>query len=177
VTLEDLGNIGEFFGAVGVIVSLVYLAIQVRQNTTSVQASTYQALVNSYSEFSGLVGGDAEVARIWREGLAGSSLTPDDMFRFHMIMIGASRRWENAFYQHERSMLSPAQWKGLGAGGLLALDSPGGRVWWARSGPIYFSDEFREWVDLSLQEFVAQRAGGSVEPNPWWPGTTPNKQP
>ena len=33
MSLEDLGNIGEFVAAVGVIVSLIYLAVQIRQNT------------------------------------------------------------------------------------------------------------------------------------------------
>ena len=42
MTLQDLGNIGEFVGAIGVIASLVYLAVQIRQNTTSVRASTFQ---------------------------------------------------------------------------------------------------------------------------------------
>ena len=33
MSLEDLGNIWEFVAAVGVIVSLIYLAVQIRQNT------------------------------------------------------------------------------------------------------------------------------------------------
>jgi hypothetical protein len=31
MTLEDLGNIGEFVAAIGVVVSFVYLAVQIRQ--------------------------------------------------------------------------------------------------------------------------------------------------
>jgi hypothetical protein len=34
MSLEDLGNIGEFVAAAAVIVSLIYLAMQIRQNTT-----------------------------------------------------------------------------------------------------------------------------------------------
>ncbi len=33
MTLDNLGNIGELIGAIGVIVTLVYLAMQIRQNT------------------------------------------------------------------------------------------------------------------------------------------------
>jgi hypothetical protein len=35
--LEDLGNIGEFVGAIGVVLSLVYLAIQIRQRLGGLQ--------------------------------------------------------------------------------------------------------------------------------------------
>jgi len=44
MSLEDLGNIGEFVAAVSVVVSLIYLAVQIRQNTRSVRASTYQVV-------------------------------------------------------------------------------------------------------------------------------------
>ena len=33
-TLEDLGNPGEFVGAIGVVISLIYPAYQIRQNTS-----------------------------------------------------------------------------------------------------------------------------------------------
>ncbi len=42
MTLEDLGNLGEFLGAIGVIVTLVYLAVQVRQNTRMMRANVRQ---------------------------------------------------------------------------------------------------------------------------------------
>ena len=41
VTLQDLGNIGEFIGAIAVVISLVYLAAQIRQNTRALHSSSY----------------------------------------------------------------------------------------------------------------------------------------
>ena len=51
MTLEDLGNLGEFLGAIGVIASLVYLAVQIRQNTRAVNSNTSQAITDSRVEF------------------------------------------------------------------------------------------------------------------------------
>ncbi len=36
MTLQDLGNLGEFIGAIAVVISLVYLAAQIRQTQHSV---------------------------------------------------------------------------------------------------------------------------------------------
>jgi hypothetical protein len=36
MSLEQLGNIGEFVAAIAVVVSIFYLAVQMRQNTASV---------------------------------------------------------------------------------------------------------------------------------------------
>ena len=40
--LEDLGNIGDFIGGIGVIVMLAYLAVQIRHNTRAARAATLQ---------------------------------------------------------------------------------------------------------------------------------------
>ncbi len=37
MTLEDLGNLGEIIGAIAVVISLVYLAVQIRQNTAQIR--------------------------------------------------------------------------------------------------------------------------------------------
>ena len=48
--LETLANLGEFIGAIGVIVSIGYLAIQIRQNTKAVRSSSYhQAAEQTWS--------------------------------------------------------------------------------------------------------------------------------
>ena len=38
LSIQDFGAIGELTAAIGVIVSLVYLAIQIRQNTNAIKA-------------------------------------------------------------------------------------------------------------------------------------------
>ena len=47
MNLDDLGNIGEFIGAIAVVVSIVYLTVLVRRNTQSLDA----AIDNTYVEF------------------------------------------------------------------------------------------------------------------------------
>ncbi len=44
---EALGAIGEMVGAIAVVATLGYLAIQLRQNTKSVHANTHQQILNA----------------------------------------------------------------------------------------------------------------------------------
>ena len=44
MTLEDLGNIGEFVAAIAVVVSLVYLAFQIRQGSRQIVQNTNSVL-------------------------------------------------------------------------------------------------------------------------------------
>ena len=50
MSLEDLGNIGEFVAAVAVVISLVYLAVQIRQNTTQMSQNTLAVANASYHQ-------------------------------------------------------------------------------------------------------------------------------
>ena len=50
-TAQVLGNIGEFLGSIGVIATLIYLAIQIRQNTDATNRTAFQDLVNAQAEF------------------------------------------------------------------------------------------------------------------------------
>jgi len=43
---EAIGAIGEVLGALGVIVTLVYLAFQIRQNTSALKLNAEQSAVN-----------------------------------------------------------------------------------------------------------------------------------
>src|SRR5690242_14446274 len=48
MTIEQLGALGDFVGAIGVIATLAYLAVQVRQNTHSLEASQRLAASQTY---------------------------------------------------------------------------------------------------------------------------------
>ena len=50
MSLEDLGNIGEFVAAIGVIISLIYLAVQIRQNTSAVATATYESTMTGFND-------------------------------------------------------------------------------------------------------------------------------
>ncbi len=44
MTLSDLGNIGESVGVIAVVVTLIYLAVQIRQNSATARAHIRQSL-------------------------------------------------------------------------------------------------------------------------------------
>ncbi len=69
MTLEDLGNLGEFLSAIAVVVSLVYLAIQIRQNTTAVRNSTFQEAIRDQISGIDQLNPNPELNRIFYDGM------------------------------------------------------------------------------------------------------------
>ena len=148
--LEDLGNIGEFVGAIGVVVTLGYLAVQIRRNTISVRASTFQECVRDIATLSDLLATDAELARIWSTGLRDfDALKSEERVRFAAYMLGMFRRLENVLYQTQHGALDPAYWEGQLSAMRGTLSQPGVAAWWKRSQGL-FSLSFREYVEQEL---------------------------
>ena len=89
MSLEDLGNIGELIAAFAVIASLIYLAVQIRQNTQSVRASTVQAISDAAQERlfplqnveNARVGQETDFDRLIVEVWTDGSIAPGDAVR------------------------------------------------------------------------------------------------
>jgi hypothetical protein len=50
MALQDLANLGEVIGAIAVIVSLIYLAVQIRENTQAMRRAATQDIIRSLNE-------------------------------------------------------------------------------------------------------------------------------
>ena len=61
---QMLGNYGEFVGAIGVVVTLAYLAVQIRQNTLSARAQSRQNLLDGWSASNWTLANDPNLLRI-----------------------------------------------------------------------------------------------------------------
>ena len=62
---DAIGAIAELLGAVGVIVTLAYLAQQISQNTRTVRSSAAAALAQTNNSVGLALVQDADVNRIW----------------------------------------------------------------------------------------------------------------
>jgi len=75
MTIQDLGSIGEVVAALATLATLAYLALQIRQNTRSLRANSYQESVRSANDWSALFIQHPEAIAIFREGLK----SPDEL--------------------------------------------------------------------------------------------------
>ena len=109
MTLEDLGNLGEFVGALGVVVSLVYLAIQIRQNTSAVRTSTFHEAIRDQSNGIDQLNSDPELNRIWYDGLHHFEALPEDeQRRFATIESSCRVDDDTSLVSSRRSIARPA---------------------------------------------------------------------
>ena len=133
-----LGNFGEFFGAIAVVVTLGYLALQIRQNTDSLQANARHAISESFNRLNLMMAELPELAEVLSEGNAGLSnlQSYDEKYRigYENYNIVFMRAYEEAYAYYRRGYLDDSYW-GKRAKMLKAYISlPGVSEWWRGSG-------------------------------------------
>ena len=69
MNLNDLANLGQIIGALAVVISLFYVASQIRQNTNAVRSATAQSVHEHFANWYHLIAADAELSRIAANGL------------------------------------------------------------------------------------------------------------
>jgi hypothetical protein len=157
VTLEDLGNIGEFVAAIAVVVSLVYVALQIRQgshqisqNTNSVLGSVELETTRLHSDWLLSVAQSPELGRIWRLGISEpGKLTEDEKVRFAMLIGSAFYGIEGPFRQYQRGLLSEDSWQPMEELIARYVRSPAVLEWWANRD-VPFARSFSQYVDSKI---------------------------
>jgi hypothetical protein len=152
MSLDDLGNIGEFLGALGVIASLIYLAIQIRQNTRSVRASTFHGAASRAADLTRAIAEEKELAHIYRTGMAGLDQLDDDdeRLRFMMFLSTMFRQFEDLFFQYRAGTISSESWDAWRYSLRLQISNPGFSPFW-NLRRLAFTETFRQFVDAELE--------------------------
>ena len=115
MNLNDLANIGQVIGAVAVVVSLIYVAYQIRQNTNAVRAATAQSVHEHFASWYHLLASDESLSQVVIDGLKDyGSLSEKDKARFVATFMAYLSYSQNAFLKWRQGMLAPSLWMGLG---------------------------------------------------------------
>ena len=179
MSLETLANLGEFVSGVAVVVSLVYLAFQVRQNTRSLRTDTFGRALDRVAAVQARLGTDAALIGIFNRGaLDTSRLTPEERIQFTWAFYEMFGAFEFMYHQAQEGALSDEMWDRWAATLSWWLSMPGVRMWW-RAKPAPFSSSFSAFVDGRLdsgasnvsadqlwQEFLRKGSVSSADSSP-----------
>ena len=105
MTLQDWGALGELIGGVAIIVSLIYVASQIRQSTKAARAATSQAFTDQYMRAVSRLQ-DPGFSEIYWRGLGGlHNLQGGEKPAFVSWIAMLLRLLESFYYQEKEGAL------------------------------------------------------------------------
>ena len=161
--IQDLGAIGEFISSFVVVVTLVFLTFQLRQNTKAIRSTAFQEinqdqirLTNDASSFFDLL-----------KSADGIPLEGEDRARTAEFFYNVFRSYETAWYQNREGNLEDTAFEGHRRWMIWGLGNPSGISAWEEMRVLFhpefctFVDELRaelDWDDHPCAKIVASDA-------------------
>lgn len=148
---QAVGAIGELAGGVLVVFSVLYLAIQLRQNTRAVRAETHQQWVQMNSAQNLLFPQNPEFAALFVKGSRDpASLTVEEGVQFYALALNVMNTQEALFFQAEQGAIDRSFLRGRERALLAVLENPGIRSWWDRQASSMLDPRFVDYVTKLL---------------------------
>ena len=152
---EAISTIAEIVGAVAVVISLIYLAAQIRQNNRQVEeqvrALRLQAYDSAGADFSALrlhISGSPQLSSVWRRAKGSySALEPDERAQANELLHELMWAYQNIFSRMESGTADDVLWKLADTNIGYWMDNRGFREWWQTEQKTPYTDEFEALVD------------------------------
>jgi hypothetical protein len=146
--LEKLALLAEIVGGVAVVVTLIVLITEVRENTKALMAANRQSVAARTQDFITTIVTNPEIVAIQADIMASS---PDDQ-RAANYMAAVLKLAEESYLQYRDGLLDEAYWQTRANFALANLRTERGRKLYGimrRSG--FLTPRFVEWLDHALK--------------------------
>ena len=166
---EAIAAIGQILSAAGVVFTLGYLGVQIRQSNSIARWETHRSAVMGFSDAMRSVISDAETAQIFRSGLLGlENLNAIDRLRFSFIISDLVLNFKDTLAAYDAKMFDKPTYEAWQAYMCSMLNMPGGEIWWKENQAAYIA-RVREVIDQGKLEVPALDA---TAPSFWMTGST-----
>ena len=163
MTIEQWGAVGEIIGALAVVASLVYLAVQIRQNTRQLshnleatELAAFERNVEAGNRIREMLVENDQVFDLYTRGIRNyERLEPADKLRFGLVLSNMFSAMQGAYIRQLTYEHDPANF----AGGIRMLDQliqlRGVRAWLQDIEPDW-RPEFSQLVNERLDAVIEQ---------------------
>lgn len=160
---QAIGAIGEVLGAVGVILTLGYLANQIKHTREATLQATRHAGSTRGAELLDTLVSNPDTSRLFLRGIASDpSLEPHDLFRFRTYLLQQALFWQDQWEQGQEGLLSQGFLESLQANMRGIMGTPAWQAWF-EVRKHWLGSDFRAFLESEL-EHVTQYKPAGVEP-------------
>lgn len=149
--LAEYASIAEIIGAFAVVISLLYVGVQVNDSASAVRAASANdanvALQNWYLQ----IGSDQQTSELFLEALTSKvALSNEEEFQFLMMLHGAFLAFQNSYLLAEEGTIDAELREAITAAILGVKYTPGMERYW-RQRKSYLHSGFVQYVDKLLE--------------------------
>ena len=149
---EAIIAVAEVVGAIAVVLSLIYVATQIKQNTEASRAQSINQINGQYGALMSQIATNGELAQIYRKATDGGELEPDELVRYTAYLSAFFAFIEEIYLLHRSGIYG----EDLGEGDAVEflaptvrrlLASPAAVQWWKEESRNIYVPELCDSVN------------------------------
>ena len=148
---DMIGAIAELVGALAVVLTLAYLAFQVKQSNLAGSVSAKQEMTRQFADYSDLLLQNPILHSVYIRGLAGEELDTIEKAQFNTLMGKASWYFAAMHFQYSTRTVSDDEWKQSRAMIAKTCSLPAFKRWWEPRSNDY-SPEYTSFINNLIKE-------------------------
>jgi len=160
MSLTELSSIASIVSGAAVIVSIIYLALQIRQAAKNQRGTVHQMRAALSADVMLRIA-ESDLSQSFRAGLTGDpEISETQFWRYFYAASAIMRTAENAFSQYQDGLVTDAHFESAKASARVFFGSPGYRALW-QATRLSREPGFRAFMD-QLDAEVAATAPGDL---------------
>jgi len=112
LTLSDLAQLAEILAGIAVVLSLVYVGVQMRQNTQAIEIAAAQQSHDAYRQVQVAIMEEPMLAAALEKAYSNQQLGPIEAFQVETYVHFIFSNWELAYLNHKKELLDNEIWEG-----------------------------------------------------------------
>jgi hypothetical protein len=152
MSFEQISYLAQIVASVGVVVSLIFVGLQIRQNTAALQRDEHNSTMEQWTVIRMAIAKHRDIAELMTAGLHDErALDAADQLRLEQMLQENAWAAFHIWDRTQRGIFPKGTFEATG-GALLEtlLSTPGGEGWWRKAKHIGFHPGFVSDVDAVL---------------------------
>lgn len=145
INWDALGAIGDFGGSIGVFISLIYLAVQMRHSAAETRDASIQSVMQLAIQFRA-ESYSGELVDIRLKAARGEKLVQEETLKFEGYLSALFELNELVFVQYQKKKLDPEYFEAWERRTAAAMSVPAIKQFWGKTRTGYRSS-FVEYID------------------------------
>ena len=160
--LSDMASIAEVIGAVAIVISLMYVGVQLNDSTRAVRSASANETSAAISSWYTQIGSNSQASQVFIDGITSpESLSREEMIQFIFMVHGIFIEYQSAYYPAQEGTLDAGLQESFTATLLGVREMPGFALYWKQRGN-YFKPDFKSYVDDLLATGDTNTSGEAV---------------
>jgi hypothetical protein len=152
MNLQSLSNLSEIISGIAVVITLIYLALQIRQSTRAAQTENYACALERISSMQSRMSQDGDFALLISSGMRDiSKLTSVEKMQFNWAMLEVFGAYEFMFHASQTKDIPEEVWQRWSMSIAIMMSYSGVQAWW-KVNPNPFTASFTAYVESIISD-------------------------